>query len=313
MTRLLAAAPILLAAGLATGAQAQDPEPCRAVRFSDVGWTDIAATTATASVILEALGYEPETSLLSIPVTYAAMRDGAIDVYLGDWQPSMEVDRAPYLEDGSIEVVGTNLTGAKYTLAVPAYVAEAGVRDFADLAAHRDEFEGRIYGIEPGNNGNRIVLDMIATGEFGLGDWELVESSEQGMLAEVGRAVGDGEWIVFLGWAPHPMNASYPLAYLSGGDAYFGPDYGGAEVMTNVRAGYGEECPNVARFASNLRFTVEMENEVMGAILNDGAEPREAALDWLRTHPEALAPWLAGVTTFGGEDGLAAVAAMLEG
>ena len=31
---------------------------CDKVTFSDVGWTDITATTAATSLILEALGYE---------------------------------------------------------------------------------------------------------------------------------------------------------------------------------------------------------------------------------------------------------------
>jgi len=31
---------------------------CGTVTFSDVGWTDITATTATTAVVLEALGYD---------------------------------------------------------------------------------------------------------------------------------------------------------------------------------------------------------------------------------------------------------------
>ena len=43
---------------LAGSANAAEPESCKTVRFSDVGWTDITATTALASVVLEGLGYE---------------------------------------------------------------------------------------------------------------------------------------------------------------------------------------------------------------------------------------------------------------
>jgi len=50
-------------------------------------------------------------------------------------------------------VVRANLKGAKYTLAVPAYVAQAGVRDFNDLRSFSDRFNHKIFGIEPGNNG----------------------------------------------------------------------------------------------------------------------------------------------------------------
>ncbi|MDR6759199.1 glycine betaine/proline transport system substrate-binding protein [Mycoplana sp. BE70] len=286
-------------------ARATEPESCKAVRFADVGWTDITSTTAVASVILEALDYAPESKLLSIPVTYTSMKNKDIDVYLGDWQPSMETDRKPFLDDKAIEVFGPNLTGAKYTFAVPKYVAEAGVKDFADLQKFADKFGSKIYGIEPGNNGNRMITDMIEKKAFGLGGWELVESSEQGMLAEVGRSIGEKDWIVFLGWAPHPMNSVYQIDYLSGGDDYFGPNYGGADVYTNIRAGYAAECPNVARFVTNLRFTLEMENEIMGAILNNDKDAATAATEWLKAHPDVAKPWLEGVTTFGGEPALA--------
>ena len=54
-------------------------EGCDKVIFSDVGWTDITATTATASLVLNALGYETETKVLSVPVTYTGLAEGDID------------------------------------------------------------------------------------------------------------------------------------------------------------------------------------------------------------------------------------------
>jgi glycine betaine/proline transport system substrate-binding protein len=297
-------AALLLAGG---AVQAADPESCQTVRFSDVGWTDITSTTAATSVVLEGLGYEPETEVLSVPVTYASLKNQDIDVFLGNWMPTMEADVRPYLDDGSVENVGVNLEGAKYTLAVPTYLAEQGLKDFADIAKFRDQLEGQIYGIEPGNDGNRLILQMIEQDSFGLKGFELVESSEQGMLAQVARAAQDQEPIVFLGWEPHPMNANFELTYLSGGDDVFGPNYGGATVYTNVRAGYLEECPNVGQLLKNLKFTLTMENEIMGGILNDGQEAETAASSWLKDHPEVLDAWLEGVTTFEGEPGLPAV------
>ncbi len=294
-------------AALSAPLLAADPESCKKVRFSDVGWTDITATTAVASVILEALSYEPEAQVLSVPVTYASLKNKDIDVFLGNWMPTMENDIKPFRDEGSVETVATNLEGAKYTLAVPKYTHEAGLKEFADIAKFRDELGGKIYGIEPGNDGNRLILDMINSDKFGLKGFELVESSEQGMLAQVAKSTKDKEHIVFLGWEPHPMNANFEMAYLSGGDEVFGPNFGGATVHTNVRAGYVAECPNVGKFISNLVFTLEMENEIMGAILNDGADPKAAATAWLKANPDAVTPWLEGVTTFDGGDAAAAV------
>ncbi len=284
---------------------------CGNVIFSDVGWTDITATTAATSVVLQALGYDTDIKVLSVPVTYTSLAKGDVDVFLGNWMPTMEADIAPYRDAGTVDTVRANLHGAKYTLAVNKAAADLGIRDFADIAAHKDELEGKIYGIEPGNDGNRLIMDMIKQNAFGLNGFEVVESSEQGMLAQVARANRKGEPIVFLGWEPHPMNANFDLTYLSGGDDWFGPDYGGATVYTNTRAGYVDECPNVGALLKNLEFSLAMENEIMGAILDDGADPAEAAKAWLAANPGTLDGWLAGVKTKDGGDGMAAVKSAL--
>ncbi len=201
----------------------------------------------------------------------------------------------------------TNLEGAKYTLAVNKAAYEGGVKSFADLAKQKSKFGGKIYGIEPGNDGNQIIQDMIDKNAFDLKGWELVESSEQGMLAQVDRAGKRKKWIVFLGWEPHPMNRKFEMAYLSGGDDYFGPDFGGATVHTLAPAGYTEKCPNVGALLKNLTFTLDMENEIMGYMLDDGLDPQAAALKLVRNHPELVDRWLSGVRTMDGEEGAPAV------
>jgi len=103
------------------------------------------------------------------------------------------------------------------------------------------------------------------------------------------------------------MNANFDMKYLAGGDDWFGPDFGGATVYTNVRTGYAGECPNVGKLLSNLVFTLAMENEIMGAILDAGEDPEKAAAAWIKKHPEVLDKWLAGVSTFTGGNGLEAV------
>ena len=284
---------------------------CGTVRFSDVGWTDITATTAATTTVLQALGYETDIKVLSVPVTYTSMANGDIDVFLGNWMPTMEADIAPYRDAGTVETVRMNLDGAKYTLSVNKAASDLGIKDFADIATHKDALEGKIYGIEPGNDGNRLIMDMIADNAFGLAGFEVVESSEQGMLAQVTRADRKGEPVVFLGWEPHPMNANFQMSYLTGGDDWFGPNLGGAQVFTNTRQGYVSECPNVGKLLGNLEFTLAMENEIMGAILNDGTDPADAASAWLKANPTVLNAWLEGVTTKDGGDALAAARAAL--
>ena len=297
-----------LALAVAAGAAFAD---CDTITFSDVGWTDITATTAATTVVLDALGYETDIKILSVPVTYTSLAAGDIDIFLGNWMPTMEGDIAPYRDAGTVDTVRANLEGAKYTLAVNKQAADLGITSFADIAAQKDALEGKIYGIEPGNDGNRLIIDMISSGAFELDGFEVVESSEQGMLAQVARADRRGEPVVFLGWEPHPMNANFELTYLEGGDDWFGPNLGGATVFTNTSAGFVNECKNVGNLLKNLEFTLAMENEIMGAILDDGADPQDAAADWLAANPDAFMAWLDGVTTKDGGDAVAAVKAKL--
>ena len=302
---------LLATAATMTLAGAVQAAGCDKIVFSDVGWTDITATTAATTEVLKALGYETEVKILSVPVTYAGLAGGDIDVFLGNWMPTMEGDIASYREAGTVDTVRTNLTGAKYTLATNEAGAAAGISDFSNIKDQAEALEGKIYGIEAGNDGNRLILDMIGADQFGLGKFEIVESSEQGMLAQVERNTSSQKPIVFLAWEPHPMNANFKLTYLAGGDDVFGPDFGGAIVNTNTRKGYVAECPNTGKLLENLEFSLPMENEIMGAILNDGTDPNEAAKTWLKANPETWKPWLAGVTTKDGGDAVAAVEASL--
>ncbi len=295
---------LLLTAG---AAQAADPESCATIRLSDPGWSDITSTNGVASTLLTALGYKPDVKTLSVPIGYEAMKSGDIDVFLGNWMPAQQKFRDDLDSAKAAEILVKNLTGAKFTLAVPSYVAAGGVKDFADLAAHADEFGSKIYGIESGAPANTNIQNMINSGDFDLKGWSVVESGEQAMLAQVARAERGEKAIVFLAWAPHPMNTRFDITYLSGGDAYFGPDYGGAEVYTLARTGWAEQCPNAAQFFKDLVFTVDIENVLMGKILDDGKTGPEAAKEWLTENPSALDGWLANVTTLSGEPGLPAV------
>lgn len=304
--RALCLGTALLSAG---AAQAADPASCAAVRMADLGWTDIVLTNTTAELVLGALGYQPTQTLLGMDVSYVSMRSGEIDVFQGNWRPVQNEQYKEFFEDGSVEVLSQNLTGAKYTLVVPKYVSDAGVKSFADLAAHTEKFGGKIYAIEPGSN--QPLLDMVAEGRHGLAEWEIVESSEAGMLSQVSKLYPDGEWVVFLGWEPHPMNLNYELTYLDGGDLEFGPDFGGATVHTLSRKGYAAECPNAAKFFSQLVFDLDYENLGMQKIMGEGMAGADAAKAMILARPELLESWLADVTTLDGQPGLPAVKAAL--
>lgn len=302
---------LALALALARPAIA-DPASCRKVTFGQPPWTDIVTTDGMATTVLDALGYQPQAETLSVPVIFQALANGQIDAFQGNWMPAQSKFATPLVDQKKVVRLGANLTGAKYTLAVPDYVAAAGVKSVADLQRFADRFDKRIYGIESGAPGNLSIERMIDAGQFGLKGWRLVASSEQGMLAEVQRDVARKKWIVFLAWEPHPMNVVYHITYLSGGDKYFGPNYGGATVYTLVRPGLPQTCPNLTRFLGQIRFSVPMENQMMVAVEKGKQTGQQAALAYLKAHPEVVTPWLEGITTISGAPAGPAVAKRLD-
>jgi glycine betaine/proline transport system substrate-binding protein len=287
----------------ATPLSAAEPQSCHKPRIADGGWTDNTAQNGFLTAVLKGLGYEPQVDLLSVPVILTSLKQKTTDVWLDNWMPSQTAEVGPFFKDGSVESLAVNLEGAGYGPVVPNYVAESGVKDLKDLAPNADKFGSKLYGIEPGNDGNRILQSKIDDPANNMKDWQLVESSEQAMLSQANKEMTKQNWIVFLGWTPHPVMGRMPITYLSG----FEKDgFGPATIHTLVRAGYAAECPNVGKLLQNVKFTVDMESVVMEEILA-GKDAEASASNWLKSNPAVLDGWLNGVSTVDDNDGLAAV------
>jgi len=289
------------AALLSAQAMAAEPASCKTVRMGVVSWTDVVATSGMADVLLNGLGYDSKQTSAVQQIIFAGIRDKRLDVFLGYWKPAMDNNIAPFLAARQVKVFDKpSLADAQAPLAVPQYVADAGLKTFADIARFKDKLGGKIYGIEPGSGANTQIKAMITKNQFGLGKFQLVESSEAGMLAAVDRAVRRKEAVVFFGWAPHPMNVNIDMAYLGESQDALGPDEGRATVWTVTAPDYAQRCPNAHRLLANLNFSAEDESRMMQPLL-DHKDALESARQWLKDHPEDKARWLEGVTTFDGK------------
>jgi glycine betaine/proline transport system substrate-binding protein len=288
-------------------ASAADAPECKQIRLADGGWTDNTAQNALASTVLRSMGYDAKSEILAVPVIMQSLENKDVDLWLDNWMPSQTAETKPFLDKGTVADLGVNLEGAGYGPVVPTYVADQGVKDLKDLSKFADKFESKFYGIEAGNDGNRIVQAKIDDPSTGLSGWNLVESSEQGMLVEAQKKMEKKDWVAFLAWTPHPVMGQMDLHYLTGFEA---DGFGPATIHTLARADYAQQCPNAAKFFQNLRFTLDMEGAVMEQILA-GKDADAAAAEWLKANPEAAMPWLDGVTTFDGQPADAAVKAAL--
>ena len=278
-----------------------DDASCKNVRIGAVGWTDVVAATAVASELLQGLGYETKQTQASQQIIFAGIQKGQIDAFLGYWKPIMDDNIKPFLDAGAVKVAAEpSLDDAVAVLAVPSYTADKGLKTLADIAKFKDQLDGKIYGIEAGSGANTAIQKMIDSNQFGLGGFKLVESSEAGMLAAVGRAVRNEKPVVFFGWKPHPMNLSMQITYLTGTEDVFGPNDGAATVSTVTAPDYAERCPNANRLLTSLRFTSQQEAELMQPIM-DRKQPAQVARDWIKANPQVVEAWLDGVTTLDGK------------
>ena len=282
-------------------ALAAEDASCKNVRMGVVNWTDVIATSAMAQTLLDGLGYKTKQTSASQQIIFAGLRDKRLDMFLGYWNPIMNQSITPFVDAKQVTVLAEpSLKDAKAMLAVPTYMADKGLKSFADIATFEKELGGRIYGIEPGSGANTQIKAMIEKNQFGLGKFQLVESSEAGMLSAVTRAVKRNEPIVFFGWTPHPMNINQDMTYLTGSEDALGPDEGRATVWTVTAPDYASRCPNVSRLLSNLTFSAEDESRMMQPLL-DHKDAQVSARQWLKDHPQDQQRWLEGVTTVDGK------------
>lgn len=288
MKRTLIMLLTVISLSLATSAWADKGDQ---VRLVQVNWTGVTAKTETAAYLLEQLGYKTDVITASVPIMFQSLAQNDRDVALGLWLPTQREMISKYMVKGEIDIVTTNLSGAKYTVGVNAEAYEAGVRSFADLDKYKEKFGGTIYGIEAGNDGNLVVQKMIENDHQGLGDWELMPSSEAGMLTQVKREIRKGNWIAWLAWAPHPMNLNIDMRFLHGGESYWGPNQGSATVRTICSPGYAWKNPNVGQFFENYILTVDEQAAMANYVLNEDMGYAEAGMELIKDKPELLKRW----------------------
>nr|WP_156105311.1 ABC transporter substrate-binding protein [Halomonas xinjiangensis] len=264
-------------------------------------WPGITVKTEIAEQLLAPLGYDTTSQELGLQVIYQGLETGDLDVFLGGWMPAQEAMYGPREESGAIISVANNVDGAQMTLAVPEYTYAAGIQSFADLDENRDMFEGKIHGFGAGSAASELLNEAIDNDTWGLGDWQIVDTSTVGMLSAARDAISREEPIVWVGWTPHWMNLELPMAYLADSKNLFGENNGESEVLTVMRGDYAEAHPNLKAFFEQFTFSAE---EQSWMILEYGLEERpadEVAEQWIRDNAERVEAMLEGVTTAEGE------------
>lgn len=292
-----------------SGCSPKEPDTEEAtIKIMKVQWTGVTIKSEVIGEIITALGYDVEINTVSVTLAFRALSSGYGHIFVGAWFPTMKEISAPFVENGYVKNLSTNMTEAKYTLAVPSFCFDRGLKHFSDIHRFKDELGKKIFGIEKGNDGNNIIEKMIKSDLFNLGDFKLESSSEAGMIAAVKKSISDQKCIVFLGWSPHPMNRSIKMNYLKGSDEKtFGANDGTSEVHTMVNSKFIETRPELKKLLKNMVFSIDFMNDVMIELHNEKIDVMKAVLRVLEDKPKILESWLKDVKTRSGKPALPVV------
>lgn len=278
------------------------------IRFGTPTWPGVTVKTEVAAQIVETMGYNATQINANPAFAYNALKSDDLDIFLGGWMPTQKNMADPLINTGEVEVLATNISDAVMGIAVPGYVYDAGVKTEADLTEFHDRFDGKIYGIEAGSGFNESISDSINNDRHGLGDWQMIPSSTSAMLTQVGRSIDREEWIVFLGWEPHWMNAAYDIRYL---EAVGEPEIADtrSDVLTVINPEMVKQSQEITRFLEQYVVTKEDQSEWVLEYSYNDRDADVVASEWISANMDTVAAWLKGIETRSGESAVEATRA----
>ncbi|KFN93360.1 substrate-binding/permease component of an ABC superfamily glycine/betaine transporter [Tetragenococcus muriaticus PMC-11-5] len=243
---------------------------------------DQVVSTNVIAQVLEEQGYDVNMTSLDIPVVWQAVADGQADAMTGAWIPITHQAQYEEFKD-DLDDLGPSIDNeAKLGLVVPSYMED--VNSIEDLD---DQANQEIIGIEPGA-GIVEATDETLDAYPNLSDWEQVVSSTGAMNAQLERAISANEEIVVEGWNPYWIFQRYDLKYLDDPEGTMGE---AESIHTMTRLGLEDDMPEAYQILDNFEWNVEDMEGIMLDI-EDGADPEDAASDWIDENRDTMDSWV---------------------
>ncbi|MFJ3175484.1 ABC transporter permease/substrate binding protein [Streptomyces roseus] len=253
----------------------------RKISIGYIPWDEGIASTYLWKELLERRGFQVEAKQLELGALFTGLAGGQVDFQTDSWLP---VTQAQYWEKygNKLDDLGSWYGPTSIELTVPSYMKD--VTSLADLKGKGDRFKGRIIGIEPSAGAMGILKGKLLK-EYGLdGEYQVVDGSTPGMLAELKRAYEKQEPVAVVLWSPHWAYASYDLKKLADPKGAWGKGDG---IHTLARKGFAADEPEVASWLRSFKLT-EAQLTGLEAKIQDAGKGKEqqAVRTWLKEHPE---------------------------
>jgi len=253
------------------------------ITIGQINWAENIAVTTMWKGILEDKGYNVKLTVVDMGPMMKALEIGELDVSLEVWLP---VQDAIYLKNYKDTVNFSESTwfdNAKVGLVVPSYLEE--VNSVEDLNEHKELFNGKIVGFDPGAGTMEVTKDLIK--DYNL-EFELIPSSEPAMLSEIKKAVEKEEPIVAPLWSPHWVFSKYDLKFLEDPQNTFG---GVEKIHYATRHGFEEDYPEVNKWFKNWK----MDDQQIGQLIDyveSSEDPLVGAKKWIEENQELVDEWI---------------------
>ncbi|HPW69309.1 MAG: glycine betaine ABC transporter substrate-binding protein [Desulfomonilia bacterium] len=253
------------------------------LEFAYVEWACATASIHVIEAVLEEkMGYDVEVTPVGAAAMWQAVATGDVDGITTAWLPLTHGHYMDKVKDKVVDL-GSNCEGAAIGLVVPAYVTIDSIDQMND---HIKKFDSEIVGIDPG--AGIMSATEKAIDEYGLKNFELMESTGAMMTAILSEKIKKNQWVVVTGWTPHWKFARWDLKYLKDPKGV----YGGEETInTVVRKGLKEDMPEVYEFLDNFHWSLQEIGQVMEWNAK-GADPADSAKRWIKENPDRVKEWL---------------------
>ncbi|WP_080871918.1 glycine betaine ABC transporter substrate-binding protein [Oceanobacillus timonensis] len=256
-----------------------------------VAWAGAIARTPLVEQVLEEVGYSVESSQVEAGSMWTSVANDDAAFMTAAWLPVTHQSYLDQYED-DIEELGNFVDQAPLSLTVPSYMDVDSIEDLKDNEELGESVDWTITGIDPGAGVMQNTETAIE--EYELDNWELSSSSEGAMLSELQSAVDNEEPIIIPGWQPHTMFATMDLKMLDDPQEIYGGE--GDRIAAVAHESFQEDSPAAYEVMQRLLedYDQDMENELLAAI-DEGAEPEEAASQYLEDNPDLLEKWTEGL------------------
>jgi glycine betaine/proline transport system substrate-binding protein len=276
---LLALAVGALAVGC--GSSLQNKE----LKLGNIGWDEsIAVANLTKALLEDDLDYD-EVRLEqtdSVRYLFRGVSTGDMDAFQDVWLPQQKAYLGE-VED-QVEQLDSWYRGTtRYSIATPSYMGITSIDQLNDTNADL------IFGIEQDVDIMEAIPDSVIP-EYGL-EQKLVQSSTQGMLAEVEIRYRNREEFAFVAWSPHWMNQRYDFDYLDDPEGALGDLTQSAEILTIVNEDLPEDDPVAYAFMDTLTLDEEQINDLEAEIYTV-SDPQRGVRNWLENNRDVVQPWI---------------------